>query len=182
MTAKTDRIITLFGGGGFIGRYVAQALFQAGMRVRVAEREPRDAYYLRPLTGLGMIQFLRADVTDAAQVADAVAGADAVINLVGILEGHFQRVHVDGARNVAEAAVAGGAEGLVDVSAIGADPDSESAYGRTKGEGEAAVRAAFPNAAIVRPSIAFGPEDDFVNRFAGMARLLPFVPVIRGSW
>lgn len=182
MTAKTDRIITLFGGGGFIGRYVAQALFKAGMRVRIAEREPRDAFYLRPLTGLGMIQFLRADITEADQVAAAVAGADAVINLVGILKGNFQRVHVDGARNVAEAAAAAGAKTLVHVSAIGADPDSPSAYGRSKGEGELAVRAAFPGATIVRPSIVFGPEDEFVNRFAGMARLLPLVPVIRGSW
>ena len=182
MTAKTDRIITLFGGGGFIGRYVAQALFQAGMRVIVAEREPRNAYYLRPLTGLGMIQFVRADVTDAGQVAAAVAGADAVINLVGILKGDFQRVHVDGARNVAEAAAAAGAQALVHVSAIGANPDSPSEYGRTKGEGELAIRAAFPGATIVRPSIAFGPEDNFVNRFAGMARLLPFVPVIRAKW
>lgn len=182
MTAKTDRIVTLFGGGGFIGRYVAQALFKAGMRVRVAEREPRDAFHLRPLTGLGMIQFLRADVADPGAVAAAVAGADAVINLVGILRGDFRRVHVDGARHVAEAAAAAGAQALVHVSAIGADPDSPSEYGRTKGEGELAVRAAFPGATIVRPSIAFGPEDNFVNRFAGLARLLPAVPVIRGSW
>ena len=182
MTAKTDRIITLFGGGGFIGRYVAQALFKAGVRLRVAEREPRDAFFLRPLTGLGMIQFLRADIADKSEVAAAVAGADGVINLVGIVKGNFQRVHVDGARNVAEAAAASGARALVQVSAIGADPDSASAYGRSKGEGEQAVREVFPGATIVRPSIVFGPEDHFVNRFAGMARLLPFVPVIRGSW
>ena len=182
MTAKTDRLVTLFGGGGFIGRYVAQHLFKAGVRLRVAEREPRNAYFLRPLTGLGMIQFVRADITNSDEVARAVEGAEAVINLVGVLSGNFQAVHVDGARNVAAAAATAGALSLVHVSAIGADPESESDYGRTKGEGEQAVRAAFPGATIVRPSIVFGAEDDFVNRFAGMARLLPVVPVIRGGW
>ena len=182
MTAKSDRLVTLFGGGGFIGRYVAQALFKAGMRVRVVEREPRSAYFLKPLTGLGMLQLHRGDVTRPAEVAAAVAGADAVINLVGILKGNFDAVHVDGARNVAEAAAAAGAGALVHLSAIGADPESESDYGRTKGEGEQAVRAAFPAATVIRPSIVFGPEDQFVNRFAGLARLLPLVPVVRGSW
>lgn len=182
MTVKTDRLVTLFGGGGFIGRYVAQALFNAGARVRIAEREPRRAFYLKPLTGLGMIQFIRTDITRPDEVAAAVDGADAVINLIGILKGNFQRVHVDGARNVAEAAAAAGADALVHVSAIGADPESPSDYGRSKGEGERAVRAAFPGATIVRPSIVFGPEDAFVNRFARMARLLPVIPVIRGRW
>ena len=182
MTVKTDRLVTLFGGGGFIGRYAAQALFKAGARVRIAEREPRDAYHLRPLGGLGQIQFVAADITRAGDVAAAVAGADAVVNLVGILKGDFETVHVGGARHVAEAAAEAGAKALVHVSAIGADPASESRYGRSKGEGEAAVRTAFPAATIVRPSIVFGPEDDFVNRFARMARLLPVVPVIRGGW
>jgi NADH dehydrogenase len=182
MTAKTDRLVTLFGGGGFIGRYVAQALFKGGARVRIAEREPRRAFHLKPLCGLGQIQFLRADVTRRSDVERAVHGADAVINLVGVLRGDFQRVHADGARHVAEASAAAGAEALVHVSAIGADPESESEYGRTKGEGELAVRAAFPAATIIRPSIAFGSEDNFVNRFAGMIRVLPFVPVVRGGW
>ena len=182
MVRKTDRLVTLFGGGGFVGRYVAQALFRAGARVRVAEREPRNAFFLKPLCGLGQIQFVRADVTDPDEAAAAVRNADAVINLVGILKGDFEAVHVDGARNVAEAAAAAGAGALVHVSAIGADPDSESDYGRTKGEGEAAVRSAFPGATIVRPSIVFGMEDNFVNRFARLARLLPVIPVIRGSW
>ena len=182
MTVKTERLVTLFGGGGFIGRYVAQALFKAGARVRIAEREPRRAFYLRPLTGLGMIQFLRADITRPTDVAAAVAGADAVINLVGILKGNFHAVHIDGARNIAAAANGAGAGALVHVSAIGADPESPSLYGRTKGEGERAVRDAFAGATLIRPSIAFGPEDRFVNRFAGMARLLPIVPVIRGRW
>ena len=182
MTAKSDRLVTLFGGGGFIGRYVAQALFKAGMRVRVAEREPRSAFFLKPLTGLGMLQLYRADVTRPNEVAAAVAGADAVINLVGILKGNFDAVHVDGARNVAEAAAAAGAGALVHLSAIGADPESESNYGRSKGEGELAVRAAFPDATVIRPSIVFGPEDQFVNRFARLVRLLPVVPVIRPAW
>ena len=182
MTVKTNRLVTLFGGGGFVGRYAAQALFKHGVRIRVAEREPKRAYFLRPLCGLGQIQFLRADISDSGRVAEAVAGADAVINLVGTIKGNFDKVHVEGARIVAEAAAAAGVPALVHVSAIGADPEAASAYGRSKGEGEAAVRAAYPGATIVRPSIAFGLEDDFVNRFARMAQLLPFLPVIRGSW
>ncbi len=182
MTVKTDRLVTLFGGGGFIGRYVAQALCKSGARVRIAEREPRRAFSLKPLTGLGMIQFLRADITRPDEVAAAVAGADAVINLVGILKGNFHAVHIDGARNVAAAAAAAGARSMVHLSAIGADPESPSRYGCTKGEGELAVRKAFPSATVIRPSIAFGPEDHFVNRFAGLARLFPVVPVLRGRW
>ena len=174
--------MTLFGGGGFIGRYVAQALFSRGQRVRIAERDPRRAFFLKPLAGLGQVQFAAVDVTEASQVGPAVEGSDAVINLVGILKGDFDAVHKDGARNVAEAAAAAGAAALVHVSAIGADPESESRYGRSKGEGEIAVREAFPGATIVRPSIAFGQEDHFVNRFASMARLLPVMPVIRGTW
>ena len=182
MTVKTDRLITLFGGGGFVGRYVAQALFRAGARVRVAEREPKRAFFLRPLCGLGQIQFIRADVTDTEAVAAAVAGADAAVNLVGILKGAFHKIHVEGARNIAEAAAQAGVPALVHISAIGADPESESAYGASKGEGEAAVRAAFPAATIIRPSIAFGMEDDFTNKFARLAQLLPLLPVIRGTW
>ena len=182
MPVKTNRLVTLFGGGGFVGRYAAQALFKGGVRMRVAEREPRRAYYLRPLCGLGQIQFLRTDINDAGRVAEAVAGADAVVNLVGTIKGNFHDVHVEGARIVAEAAAAAGVPALVHVSALGADPEAESAYGRSKAEGEAAVRAAFPGATILRPSIAFGLEDDFVNRFARMAQLLPFLPVIRGGW
>jgi len=182
MTVKTERLIVLFGGGGFVGRYAAQALFKAGARVRIAEREPRRAFFLKPLCGLGQIQFARVDLGDEAAVAAAVAGADAVVNLVGILEGRFDKVHVEGARNVAVAAAAAAVPALVHISAIGADPEAPSAYGRSKGEGEAAVRAAFPAATILRPSVAFGPEDDFVNRIARMAQLLPVLPVIRPSW
>ncbi|HYD11425.1 MAG TPA: complex I NDUFA9 subunit family protein [Allosphingosinicella sp.] len=182
MPPKTDILVTVFGAGGFLGRYVAQSLLKTGVRIRAAERDPRRAWYLKPLGGLGQVQFVRADITDRAAVAAAVQGSDAVVNLVGILKGPFQKIHVDGARNVAGAAAAAGVPALVHISAIGADPEAESNYGRTKGEGEQAVRAAFPGATIIRPSIAFGQEDDFINRFARMARLLPILPVIRPSW
>jgi uncharacterized protein YbjT (DUF2867 family) len=182
MTVKTDRLVTLFGGGGFIGRYAVRALMAAGARVRIASRAPQRAYFLRTQGGLGQFETVRADVGDPASVAAAVAGADAVVNLVGILKGDFRAVHVRGAETIAQASKAAGARALVHLSAIGADPDSPSAYGRSKGDGEVAVRAAFPGATILRPSIVFGPEDDFVNKFARMARWLPLLPVIRGDW
>lgn len=175
-----NALVTLFGGGGFVGRYVAQELLKAGARVRLAERDPRHAWFIKPLGGLGQTQFAAADITKADSVARAVAGSDVVINLVGILAGNFDSVHVAGARNVAEAARDAGVGALVHVSAIGADAAAESAYARSKGEGEAAVRAAFADATIIRPSVLFGPEDRFVNRFAGLARL-PVLPVIRGA-
>lgn len=171
------QLITVFGGGGFIGRYVVQRLLARGARVRVAEREPRKALFLKPLGGLGQTQFVAADVRDAASVARALQGSDAVINLVGSFDDMFA-VQADGAGHVAAAATAAGVTTLVHVSAIGADAESPSKYGRSKGDGEAAVRAAFPAAAIVRPSIVFGREDKFINRFAGMIRMLPVVPVI----
>ncbi|MGZ8284147.1 MAG: complex I NDUFA9 subunit family protein [Allosphingosinicella sp.] len=176
-----DRVVTLFGGGGFLGRYVCQALFRTGARVRIAQREPRSAFFLKPLAAVGQVQLVAADIRDPAAVREAVKASDAVVNLVGILKGDFDGIHVAGARNVAEAAAAAGAGAFVQVSAIGADPESESAYGRSKGQGEAAVRTAFPNATILRPSILFGREDNFVNRFAGMARLAPVLPVVSGA-
>ncbi len=174
-------LVTLFGGGGFLGRYVAQALLQRGARVRLVARDPKHAFFVKPQGGLGQTQFIAADITKRATVDRAVQGSDAVINLVGLLAGNLQAVHVDGARNVAEAARAAGAETLVQVSAIGADPASPSLYGRTKAEGEAAARAAFPGAIVVRPSIVFGPEDAFVNRFARMIEVAPAVPILRGA-
>ncbi|WP_298674953.1 complex I NDUFA9 subunit family protein [uncultured Sphingomonas sp.] len=174
-----DRLVTLVGGGGFIGRYVAQALLAAGARVRVAERDPRDAWFLKPLGGLGQTQFVAADVTRPETIARAVAGADMVVNLAGSFTGDLRRIHVDGARSVAEAAARSGVEALVHVSAIGADADSPSVYASTKGAGEVAVRAAFPNATIVRPATVFGREDQFINRFAGMIARFPVVPVLR---
>lgn len=174
-----DELVTVFGGGGFLGRYVVQALLKAGARVRIAERNPSDAFFVKPLGDLGQTQFVAADVTRAESAAKAARGSAAVINLVGILKGDFRRVHVDGARNAAAAAAQVGAKAFVQLSAIGADPQAPSAYGRTKGEGEAMAREHFPAATIIRPSILFGPEDKFVNRLAGMVRMLPVLPVIR---
>lgn len=182
MVQKKDRLVTLFGGGGFIGRYVAQALFARGMRVRIVQRDARAAFFLKPLASLGQVQFAAVDITRPDMVERAVKGSDAIINLVGILKGNFDLIHRVGAGNVARAAAEEGAEAFVQVSAIGADPESESRYGRSKGEGEQAVRAAFPTATIVRPSVVFGQEDAFVNRFAAMARMLPVIPVMRGKW
>jgi NADH dehydrogenase len=181
MVQKTDRLVTLFGGGGFVGRYIAQHVYKGGARVRIAQSDPRRAFFLKPLGGLGQTQFVAADIRNPKQVAAAIKNSDAVVNLVGTLKGDFEGLHVDGARNVAEACAAQGVASLVHISAIGADPESESAYGRTKGQGERAVRAAFPAATIMRPSIVFGREDNFVNRFAGMARIAPLLPVIRGG-
>ena len=179
MVQKSDRLVTLFGGGGFLGRYAVQALHRAGARVRIAQRDPRRAYFLKPLGALGQTQFVAVDVDDPDQVRRAVEGSAAVVNLVGILKGDFQAIHVEAARTIAEAAKAAGAEALVHVSAIGADLEAESAYGRSKGEGEAAVRAAFADATILRPSILFGQEDGFINRFARRAQVAPMLPVIR---
>jgi uncharacterized protein YbjT (DUF2867 family) len=171
-------LVTLFGGGGFLGRYVAQALLRRGVRVRLAGRDPKRAFFVKTQAMLGQVQFVAVDVARPETVARAVAGADAVVNLVGILAGDFEKLHVTGARTVAKAAAEAGAKALVHISAIGANAHSASAYGHSKGEGEAAVKAAFPAATIIRPSIVFGPEDDFVNRFAQLIQLLPMVPVI----
>ena len=175
-----DRVVTLFGGGGFLGRYVAQALFKTGARVRIAQRNPREAFFLQPLSKLGQLQFVAADIRDPARVREVVKGSDAVVNLVGVLKGDFDGIHVEGTRNIAEAAAEAAAGALVQISALGADLESESNYGRSKGEGEAAARAAFPGTTVMRPSVLFGREDNFINRFAGMARLAPVLPVIRG--
>ena len=177
MISQADELVTVFGGSGFIGRYVCEVLLRRGVRVRVASRRPRLAYFLQPLAEVGQLGFVRADITDPRSVARALDGATAAVNLCGVLKGRFQAVHVTGARNIAQAARDAGAEALVHVSAIGADPKSDSAYGRSKGDGELAVRAAFPGATIIRPSLVVGPEDQLTNRLAGMAGL-PFMPVI----
>jgi NADH dehydrogenase len=181
MTGVNNKLVTLIGGGGFIGRYVAQALLKAGARVRIAQRDPRQAFFLKPLGALGQTQFVAVDVTRPDTVARAVEHADGVVNLVGSFAGDLQRIHVEGARAVAEAAARLGVGALVHVSAIGADADSASNYARTKGEAEAAVRDAFANATILRPSTVFGREDQFINRFAGMVTRLPVVPVLRSG-
>lgn len=172
------RLICILGGGGFLGRYVAQALLTRGARLRIAERNIKSAMHIKPLGNLGQIQFASADITKPESVAHAVHGCDAVVNLVGVLTGDFERIHVEGARNVAEAATTAGCKTLLHLSAIGADTASPSRYGRSKGEGEQAVLKAFPDAIILRPSIVFGREDEFINRFAAMIAMLPIVPVI----
>jgi NADH dehydrogenase len=178
-------LVTIFGGSGFIGRYLVQRLAERGARIRVAVRRPDDGLFLKTMGEVGQIDLMQANLRDAESVARAVAGADAVVNLVGILyqsgAQRFADLHVRGAGQAAAAAAKAGVKRFVQVSAIGADPASAAEYGRTKAAGEAAVRAAFPGATVVRPSIVFGPEDDFINRFAAMARLLPALPLIGGG-
>lgn len=176
-----DRLVTLIGGGGFLGRYVAQELYAAGARVRIAQKRPRDAWFLKPLGGLGQTQFVAADVTRPDTIARAIEESDAVVNLAGTFGSAMAKVHVDGARNVGEAARRAGVGALVHVSALGADADSASAYGRSKAQGERALREAFPAATIFRPSVLFGREDAFVNRFAGMIANAPLVPILRAD-
>lgn len=179
------RVATVFGGAGFIGRHVVQRLAKQGFIVRVAGRDTEKAGRLRTLGAVAQVVPVSASVTDEASVARAVAGAEVVVNLVGILferkRGDFQRIQAEGAGRVARLAAAAGVRRLVHLSAIGADPGSESQYARTKAEGEAAVLAAFPAATILRPSVVFGPEDQFFNRFAGLAALLPVMPVVAGG-
>ncbi len=177
----TARLVTIFGGSGFVGRHTVKALAQAGWRIRVAVRQPNQSFFLKPTGTVGQIAAVKCDITDPDQVAAALKGADAVVNLVGVLFGHFEETHVAGAENIAKAAAAAGIANLVHVSAIGADSESRSAYAVTKALGEARVRAAFPAAVILRPSIIFGPDDDFFNRFAGLARLSPILPLIGGG-
>ncbi len=174
------KLVTVFGGGGFVGRYVVQALIKAGARVRVVQRHPKQAFFLKGGANLGQIQFAAADVTRPETVAAALAGTDAVVNLVGSFD-NMDAIQRAGAAHVAEAASQAGVAAFVHMSAIGADPQSPSAYGRSKGAGEDAVRAAFPKAVILRPSLIFGREDAFTNRFAQMIRALPIVPVMRSS-
>jgi NADH dehydrogenase len=177
MIERAEELVTVFGGGGFVGRYVCEALLKSGVRVRVASRDPRRDYFIQPLAQVGQFGFVRADLTNPHEVREALKSATAVINLVGTFGKNLRAVHVDGARHIGEAALGAGAKAVVHISAIGADPAAESEYGRTKGKGEEAVRKAFPNATIIRPSLVFGPEDNLTNRFAAMARL-PLLPVI----
>ena len=180
----TRRVAVVFGGSGFLGRYVVKRLAAAGYVVRAAVRDPEAALFLKPMGAVGQIVPLFADLARPDTLARAVEGASVAVTSVGILAerrpGDFRRIQTEGAGKVAQAAAAAGVERLVHISAIGADPASDSLYASSKGEGEAAVRHAFPAAAILRPSIVFGPEDQFFNRFAGMARMLPVLPVISG--
>jgi NADH dehydrogenase len=179
------RRVTVFGGSGFIGRYLVERLADRGWVIKVAVRNPRRAHFLKPLGNVGQIVPFRAPLQDAEAVKAAVEGADAVVNLVGILyEGgaqSFSAVQAEGAKRVAEAAAAAGVRRLVQISAIGADQNSPAEYARSKAFGEKAVLEAFPKATILRPSIVFGREDDFFNRFAAMARISPALPLIGGG-
>jgi NADH dehydrogenase len=182
---KTGRIVTVFGGSGFVGRHVVRALARDGWRVRVATRRPDLAFHLQPLGKVGQVQAVQANVRVPASVAAALRGADAAVNLVGVLtesgRQRFDAVHAFGARAIARAARDAGIGAVVHVSAIGADKASASAYARSKAEGEAAVLEATPSAVVLRPSIVFGPEDQFFNRFATIARLSPVLPLFGGG-
>lgn len=179
------RLVTVFGGSGFIGRYLVKRLAEAGARVRIAVRRPEAANFLKPLGTVGQVVPWQANLRVDSSVAAAVAGADDVINLVGILyEAGAQRfgtVQARGPEVIAEAAKAAGVEHLVHISAIGADAQSESLYARSKAAGEAGIRKHFPAATILRPSVVFGTEDNFLNRFAFLARISPVLPLIAGG-
>ncbi len=178
-------LVTVFGGSGFVGRYVVRALAKDGWRIRVAMRRPHLAPELRVMGDVGQIELMQANVRFPDSVARTLEGSQAVVNLVGVLyeagRQGFEALHTAAAKSLAEQAAGLGIERFVQVSAIGADPQSPSKYGRTKAGGEAAVRAAIPSAVILRPSIVFGPEDDFFNRFAAMANLSPVLPLIGGG-
>ena len=176
-----DKLVTVFGGTGFIGRYVVRALLRRGARVRVVARSVGDGWFLKTQGGLGQTQFVAADVRKPDSVGRAVAGSWGVVNLVGVLTGDFEGLQRDGAGNVARAARDAGVSAFVQMSALGADAASPARYARTKAEGEALVREAFHAATVLRPSVVFGREDGFVNRFAAMIAALPVVPILRAG-
>lgn len=179
------KMFTVIGGSGFVGRAVVQKLTEQGHRVRVAVRHPDQALFLKPLGVVGQVQIVQANIRDPRSIARAVEGAEGVVNCVGVLfesgSQTFAALQAQGAGDAAAAARAAGASAFVQLSAIGADAQSPARYARTKAQGEEAVRAAFPAATVLRPSIVFGPDDGFFNRFAGIARLSPVMPVIAGA-
>ena len=178
-------VVTIFGGSGFIGRYAVRKLAKRGWRVRVAVRRPNEAMFLRTAGDVGQVETIQANIRDDASTERAILGSDAVVNLVGILfpsgRQTFDAIQRDGAERIARFCALHGADRLVHVSAIGADADSGIDYQRTKAEAEAAVLRHVPSATILRPSLVFGPEDEFFNRFAGMARMSPVLPLIGGE-
>lgn len=179
------QLATVFGASGFIGRNIVRELAARGARVNAVSRDAERAKFLKPMGSVGQVTPMRADVTDPAAVARAITGADMVVNLVGILHqsgrNTFEAVQASAPGTIARAAAAAGARAMVHVSAIGADADSRSAYARSKAAGEAAVREAFPSATILRPSIVFGSDDAFFNRFAAMAQISPVLPLFGGG-
>jgi NADH dehydrogenase len=176
-----SKLVTIFGGAGFVGRYVARRMAADGWRVRVATRRPNEALFVRPYGSPGQVEPVMCNIRDEASVTAALLGADAVVNCVGVLNGigknSFGAVHDEGAGRIARLAAAAGVQHLVHVSAIGADAEGPSDYAKTKAAGEAAVLSAFAGAVILRPSIIFGPEDQFFNRFATMALIPPMIPL-----
>jgi NADH dehydrogenase len=180
-----NKLVTVFGGSGFVGRYVVKRLAEQGARVRVAIRRPDEGLFLKPMGAVGQIDVVQANLRVPMSVQQAMAGADYVINCVGILHQSgaqtFAAVQARGAEVVAYCAKEAGVQHLVHVSALGADADSRSGYARSKAQGEQGVRRHMPQAAIIRPSVVFGPEDDFFNRFAAMAALTPVLPLVDGG-
>ena len=176
-----DKLVVLIGGGGFLGAHLAQELLRRGARLRIVARHPEKAFRLRALADLGKIQFGRCNFTDRRSLAAAMQGADAAVYLVGTFGSDQFALQAEGAGAAAEAASAAGLGAFVYVSAVGADPASDSGYASSKGEGEERVRAAFPKATVVRPTILFGEDDTFVNMFAGLIASLPAMPVFGGD-
>ena len=186
MTAiPSTKLAVVYGGSGFLGRHIVRALANDGWRIRVAVRHPNTAHFLKPMGRVGSIQIVKTNINNDASVEAAMHGADAVINLVGILvpggSQRFDAIHIEGARRIARLAAAQGVARLVHISALGAAKDSTARYFRTKAEGEAAVRDAYASATVFRPSLVFGPEDDFFNRFGWLARMSPVLPLIGGG-
>ena len=177
-----SKLVTIYGGSGFVGRYIASRMAKAGWRVRVAVRRPNEAIFVKPYGVVGQVEPVLCNIRDDASVGEAMMGADAVVNCVGILardgKNTFESVQDEGATRIARLAAAQGVDQIVHLSAIGANAESESEYARSKARGEAGVLAHMPNAVILRPSIVFGAEDQFFNRFASMARFGPILPVV----
>lgn len=180
-----SKLVTIYGGSGFVGRYIVRRLAKAGWRVRVAVRRPNEAMHVKPYGVVGQVEPVLCNIRDDESVRAVMTGADAVVNCVGTFDkggkNNFDAVQHEGAARIARIAAEQGVERLVHLSAIGADPEAETLYGQSKGKGEQAILMAFPNAVILRPSVIFGPEDAFFNRFAAMTKLGPVLPVVGGN-
>ena len=176
------QLVTIFGGSGFVGRYIAQRMARQGWRVRVAVRRPNEAHFVRPYGKVGQVEPVLCNIRNEDSVRQATKGADAVVNCVGTFDArgknNFDAVQHEGAARIARIAAEEGVARVVHISAIGADVNGDSLYAQSKGKGEAAILDAFPSAVILRPSVIFGPEDQFFNRFAGMARMSPVIPLV----
>lgn len=180
-----SKLVTIYGGSGFVGRYIAQRMAQMGWRVRVAVRRPNEALFVKSYGAVGQVEPILCNIRNDASVAGAMLGADAVVNCVGTFDrggrNNFRAVQTEGAARIAQAAAKANVGALVHISAIGADPRGDSLYAQSKGAGEAAVLAAYPTAMILRPSVIFGNEDGFFNRFGAMARMTPVIPLFGGA-